>query len=525
MPSPQEPNQPDELAEATTTDGLVIPLDDDNQIVIGGPNELDAPFLKVWLSDTELNNLDTGLRAAGVVIESIAEYRNRIKLVRLLPETVEGLKSGLRPMVGVGGENLGVLVNEGGQIASHVKWAHVSKVTSALSSLGSLSTGLALMQMQAQLGRIEAVVNRTLDVSREIKAEILQEHWNRIMAINYLANQVVVDARANGELNVQLHKALIANSYYADLISMRAQQVQRIAFFVNKMPDGKSLKGRKDWLSEYGQDLVRSLSAALYSLDAERDLEFLDAAALYSENAGELDEKTKRTIELLASQSEPREAQFVQSLTETLDALQTTLRSWEVGPGSGDKDDKALVVDQAGAINRAITSLRKDPLPKNAEVAEGYRAYALEYRDKYRKWLSGSLASGEKVLINIPTKTSTEGVVSFSSKQGSLVITNRRVMHLLGETIEKHGKPQWTYPIDELVLAEWLNIGKTGENPYVRFKFAGNQADRLHLVISDSVMGHKTVNLLRNLANEQTRKHIVEQVASASSQNLLPSAQ
>jgi len=512
MSSIEEPNQPDTSLEEVTIGSYVIPLDDDNQIVIGGPDELDVPFLKVWLSDAEFDSIDTELRAAGVIMESIAQYRNQIKLVRLLPKTVNEIKSGLSPMVGAGGENLGVLMNESGKIASHVKWAQVSKVTSALSSLGSLSTGLALMQMQAQLGRIEAVVSRTLDVAKEIKTEILQEHWNRIMAINSIANQLVLDARANGEVNVQLHEVLIANSYYADLISMRAQQVQRIASFVNKMPDSKSLKERSIWLAEYGQDIVRSLSAAWYSLDAQRDLEFLDAAALYAGAAGELDDKTKRTIQALASQSEPREAQFVQSLIDSLDTLQTTLRSWEVGPGSGDKTDKAHIVNQATAINSAVTKLRKDPLSRTLGVAPGYRPYVLEYRDKYRKWLSGSLRSGEKVLINVPTKTSTEGIVEFSSKQGSLVVTNQRIIHLLGETIEKHGKPQWSYPLENFVLAEWLNVDTHAVNPYVRLYFSGKHVDKLHLVIPNSSTGHKMISLLRNLSNEISRDQIIQDI-------------
>ncbi len=508
----QDPNADKATIGESSAQSYVVPLDDDTQIVIGGSDELDVPFLNVRLSNSELKSIDTELRAAGVIIESIAQYRNQIKLVRLLPETVNGLKSGLSPMAGAGGENLGVLVNESGKITSHVKWVHVSKVSSALSSLGSLSTGLALMQMQHKLGEIEAVVNRILDVSKEIKAEILQEHWNRIMAINSMANELVLDTTATGELNVQLHQALIANSYYADLISLRAQQVQRMESFVNKMPDNKSLKERSDWLAKYGQDFVRSFSAALYSLDAERDLEFLDAAALYACSNGELDDKTRRSIEILASRSEPREAQFVQSLTETLDALQTTLGRWEVGPGSGGKADPVQVSRQSKAINDVVTKLRKDPLPETLGVADGYRLYVLEYRDNYRKWISRSLMRDEMVLVNVPTKTSTEGIVEFSSKQGSLILTNQRIIHLLGETIEKHGQPQWSYSLAELTLVEWLNIDEQGVNPFVRFGFSFNQAHRIHLVIPDSSTGYKLVNTLRNLANDESRNRIVQEI-------------
>jgi hypothetical protein len=145
-------------------------------------------------------------------------------------------------------------------------------------------------------------------------------------------------------------------------------------------------------------------------------------------------------------------------------------------------------------------------------VAPGYRPYVLEYRDKYRKWLSGSLRSGEKVLINVPTKTSTEGIVEFSSKQGSLVVTNQRIIHLLGETIEKHGKPQWSYPLENFVLAEWLNVDTHAVNPYVRLYFSGKHVDKLHLVIPNSSTGHKMISLLRNLSNEISRDQIIQDI-------------
>lgn len=120
-------------------------------------------------------------------------------LVRLAPETMKAMKSGLQPLTS-GGKNLGVLVGKGGKIAHQIRWVPATGVaaTNVLAALGPAAAALAL---QAQLASVSKKLDKNLKETQSIAHTIYGNRWYDLMGLYKNAVRAFREAQELGVVN------------------------------------------------------------------------------------------------------------------------------------------------------------------------------------------------------------------------------------------------------------------------------------------------------------------------------------
>ena len=137
--------------------GVAVVMGDQPLESLGLPAEFDCevnPFQLMPPGD--IQNLADKISLATGGLNLVAQGAQGVVsargLVRLAPETMKAMKSGLQPLTS-GGKNLGALVGKNGKIAHQIRWvpATGAAATSIIAALGPAAAALAL---QAQLASI-----------------------------------------------------------------------------------------------------------------------------------------------------------------------------------------------------------------------------------------------------------------------------------------------------------------------------------------------------------------------------------
>ena len=136
------------------------------------------------------------------VVDLAAQVRRGLvppRLVRLAPETMKAMKSGLQPLTS-GGKNLGVLVGKGGKIAHQIRWVPATGVaaTSVLAALGPAAAALAL---QAQLASVSKKLDKNLKETQSIAHTIYGNRWYDLMGLYKNAVRAFREAQELGVVN------------------------------------------------------------------------------------------------------------------------------------------------------------------------------------------------------------------------------------------------------------------------------------------------------------------------------------
>ena len=120
-------------------------------------------------------------------------------LVRLAPETIKAMKSGLQPLTS-GGKNLGALVGKNGKIAHQIRWmsATGAKTTSVFAALGPAAAALTL---QAQLASVSKKLDKNLEETRAVAHEIYKDRWYDLMGLYKNAMRAFREAQDLGVVN------------------------------------------------------------------------------------------------------------------------------------------------------------------------------------------------------------------------------------------------------------------------------------------------------------------------------------
>lgn len=120
-------------------------------------------------------------------------------LVRLAPETMKAMKSGLQPLTS-GGKNLGVLVGKGGKIAHQIRWVPATGAAAAnvLAALGSAAVALAL---QSQLASVSKKLDKNLEETQGIAHTIYGDRWYDLMGLYKNAVRAFREAQELGVVN------------------------------------------------------------------------------------------------------------------------------------------------------------------------------------------------------------------------------------------------------------------------------------------------------------------------------------
>ena len=184
--------------------GVAVVMGDRPLEALGLPAEFDCevtPFQLMPPGDIQnladkISLATGGLNLAAQGVHGVVSARG---LVRLAPETMKAMKSGLQPLTS-GGKNLGVLVGKGGKFARQIRWvpATGAAATNVLAALGSAAVTLAL---QSQLASVSKKLDKNLKETQSIAHTIYGNRWYDLMGLYKNAVRAFREAQELGVVN------------------------------------------------------------------------------------------------------------------------------------------------------------------------------------------------------------------------------------------------------------------------------------------------------------------------------------
>ena len=184
--------------------GVAVVMGDQPLESLGLPAEFDCevnPFQLMPPGDIQnladkISLATGGLNLAAQGAQGVVSARG---LVRLAPETMKAMKSGLQPLTS-GGKNLGVLVGKGGKFARQIHWvpATGAAATNVLAALGSAAVALAL---QSQLASVSKKLDKNLKETQSIAHTIYGNRWYDLMGLYKNAMRAFREAQELGVVN------------------------------------------------------------------------------------------------------------------------------------------------------------------------------------------------------------------------------------------------------------------------------------------------------------------------------------
>ena len=193
-------------------------------------------------------------------------------LVRLAPETMKAMKSGLQPLTS-GGKNLGVLVGKGGKIAHQIRWvpATGAVATNVLAALGPAAAALAL---QAQLASVSKKLDKNLKETQSIAHTIYGDRWYDLMGLYKNAMRAFREAQELGVVNQHTFSLVAAD--LSNLEGKRGSFRDNLRRHVAALNTDR--KQQLDYIRENSNQILADVQAVLVAEETWRCFHLLRTA-------------------------------------------------------------------------------------------------------------------------------------------------------------------------------------------------------------------------------------------------------
>ena len=193
-------------------------------------------------------------------------------LVRLAPETMKAMKSGLQPLTS-GGKNLGVLVGKGGKIAHQIRWvpATGAVATSVLAALGPAAAALAL---QAQLASVSKKLDKNLKETQSIAHTIYGNRWYDLMGLYKNAVRAFREAQELGVVNQHTFSLVAAD--LSNLEGKRGSFRDNLRQHVDALNTDR--KQQLDYIRENSNQILADVQAVMVAEETWRCFHLLRTA-------------------------------------------------------------------------------------------------------------------------------------------------------------------------------------------------------------------------------------------------------
>ena len=214
-------------------------------------------------------------------------------LVRLAPETIKAMKSGLQPLTS-GGKNLGALVGKNGKIAHQIRWmsATGAKTTSVFAALGPAAAALTL---QAQLASVSKKLDKNLEETRAVAHEIYKDRWYDLMGLYKNAMRAFREAQDLGVVNQHTFSLVAADlsNLEGKRRSFRDNLRRHVAAF------NTDRKQQLDYIRENSNQILADVQAVLVAEETWRCFHLLRTAHISCDTTVDQMEKEKQLVHMV----------------------------------------------------------------------------------------------------------------------------------------------------------------------------------------------------------------------------------
>ena len=227
-------------------------------------------------------------------------------LVRLAPETIKAMKSGLQPLTS-GGKNLGALVGKNGKMAHQIRWmsATGAKTTSVFAALGPAAAALTL---QAQLASVSKKLDKNLEETRAVAHEIYKDRWYDLMGLYKNAMRAFREAQDLGVVNQHTFSLVAADlsNLEGKRRSFRDNLRRHVAAF------NTDRKQQLDYIRENSNQILADVQAVLVAEETWRCFHLLRTAHISCDTTVDQMEKEKQLVHIV----EEVKREYTQSMDE-----------------------------------------------------------------------------------------------------------------------------------------------------------------------------------------------------------------
>lgn len=442
-------------------DAVLLEVDDQGTFLVlgnelAGQETLPLPFL----GDRGRGELGRLLResasALNLAVQALNGYNQVQGLVRLAPETLQALRAGAQPLV-KDGWNLGTLANGSGKFTQQVRWLPAGSA-GAVSVLASLGPAATLIAIQWQLGKIQRLVERNLELTGEVLQAVRSSDWAEARAHHDVVMRGLDEARHLGAVTPAVWANLESQASQAALAKHRHLYLERVQQHHEKLWRQSGSVKRQEWLQQHGAAVLRDVESLLMAQRAWLVYQVLRAAFLSRTAADNPDD-----AKLLAKVVEDAKAAHRAALDASeplVDGLYRHFRLAEISPGGrglriGKKDSAAKdVAKAANVLAEHLKAMGGDIAEPAAGVLRPSHGWVrvdkpLEVSDRVR-WL---LAPDEELFAVAYGSMSGWGFFTW----GYTVVTNRRILFCRDRQLMNDGlvdrELSWS-KIDEVELSE-----------------------------------------------------------------------
>ncbi len=246
-------------------------------------------------------------------------------LMRLAPETLQGLNTTLQPMTS-GGWNLGALVGSNGKVAATVRWAPATGAQSA-TILASLGPAGALLAMQVQLASISRRIDENVQLTRDVLQALHEDQWTTLLGLHETTMRAVREARAAGAVNDHIFAAIATRE--ADLRKQR----HLFTVFVRRHIDAldTDADGRRDYIQKNIEQILADAHGMLMAEGSWYRSQVLRAGHISRDEANAVE--NERFLAELVAETQREHTQAMDDVAYLLGDLERQCRLFAELPG------------------------------------------------------------------------------------------------------------------------------------------------------------------------------------------------
>ena len=291
--------------------GVAVVMGDRPLESLGLPAEFDCEVTPFQLMPPgDIQNLADKISLATGGLNLVAQGAQGVVsargLVRLAPETMKAMKSGMQPLTS-GGKNLGVLVGKGGKIAHQIRWvpATGAKATNFLAALGPAAAALAL---QAQLASVSKKLDKNLKETQSIAHTIYGNRWYDLMGLYKNAVRAFREAQELGVVNQHTFSLVAAD--LSNLEGKRGSFRDNLRRHVAALNTDR--KQQLDYIRENSNQILADVQAVMVAEETWRCFHLLRTAHISCDTTMDQVEKEKQLEHIV----EEVKREYAQSMDE-----------------------------------------------------------------------------------------------------------------------------------------------------------------------------------------------------------------
>lgn len=394
--------------------------------------------------DKSVADLLAGAAGAGnLIAQGVNGVAQAQGLVRFAPETWKALEQGR--VIAKDGYNLGAILGKNGKFAAQIRWVPAGGAQAA-SVAASLGPALALIAIQAQLGRIESLARQNIALTASVRASLKNDQWAGVEGRHMALLAELNNARAVGAVTNSIWSPIqgLGHETEKDVRLFRAEVHQHLS----DLRAVKSNKERRDFVATHGTQTLQDVQSLVLAM-TNRAL-WLALRSAHQMVAVKDDEREQALLDRLLSDSRAMLVADNDEIKELLQVLQREFitAEWQASASKNPFGRGKAVRELAPAartLSEIVSALGGRAAPRAPIESPELSVPSIYDLTPLREVLTWDLADDEQVLA-MALVHRREDVMG----KRQLVVTSQRVL-LIDDAKMREGKPTETaFRLDEI---------------------------------------------------------------------------